>query len=60
MLQDVLAGRRTEIEPINGAVVAEAERLGVSAPATKVLLRLVRMRERRAGREARDGPHPLR
>jgi 2-dehydropantoate 2-reductase len=47
MLRDVLAGRRTEIEFINGAVVAEAERLGVSVPATKVLLRLVRMRETR-------------
>jgi len=52
MLQDVLAGRRTEIEFINGAVVAEAERLGVSAPATKVLLRLVRMRESRSDRTA--------
>jgi 2-dehydropantoate 2-reductase len=49
MLQDVLAGRPTEIDFINGAVVAEAERVGVSVPATKVLLRLVHMQERRAG-----------
>ena len=29
MLQDRLAGRRTEIEQINGAIVREAEALGL-------------------------------
>ena len=47
MLQDVLAGRPTEIETINGAVVAAAARLGSQVPVTETLLRLVRMRERR-------------
>lgn len=46
MLQDVLAGRATEIESINGAVVAEAERLGIKTPTTESLLRLVRILER--------------
>ncbi|WP_441251897.1 ketopantoate reductase family protein [Tardiphaga sp. 71_E8_N1_1] len=47
MLQDVIAGRQTEIEAINGAVVEEAERIGVKAPVTEALLRLVRMHDRR-------------
>jgi 2-dehydropantoate 2-reductase len=47
MLQDVIAGRRTEIESINGAVVSEAERLGLRVPVTEALLRLVRMHDRR-------------
>lgn len=47
MLQDVLAGRPTEIASINGAVVQEAEQQGVSVPATLALLHLVRIIERR-------------
>lgn len=43
MLQDVLAGRPTEIESINGAVVAVAERHGVDVPRTRTLLELVRL-----------------
>ena len=43
MLQDVLAGRRTEIEQINGALVAEGERLGVATPVTRMLRDLVRL-----------------
>lgn len=45
MLGDVLAGRATEIEDINGAVVAEARRLGIEARATETLLLLVRLSE---------------
>lgn len=48
MLQDVLAGRPTEIEAINGAVVARAELRGIPTPATRALLALVRLME--AGR----------
>ncbi|KVN38974.1 2-dehydropantoate 2-reductase [Burkholderia pyrrocinia] len=43
MLQDVLAGRRTEIESINGAVVAAARETGVAVPHTDTLLGLVRL-----------------
>lgn len=47
MLQDVLAGRKTEIEAINGAVVAAADRSGIAVPCTRTLLRLVRLVEAR-------------
>jgi 2-dehydropantoate 2-reductase len=42
MLQDVMNRRRTEIDAINGAVVAEAEKLGVPAPINLVLFNLVK------------------
>lgn len=49
MAQDVLAGRPTEIEAINGAVVQAADALGVPVPLTRALLTMVRMVERRDG-----------
>jgi 2-dehydropantoate 2-reductase len=45
MLQDRLAGRRTEIEAINGQVVREAAALGVPAPVVATLADLVRLGE---------------
>lgn len=48
MLQDVLAGRKTEIEAINGAVVAAARGVPMAAPCTEALLHLVRLVEARA------------
>jgi 2-dehydropantoate 2-reductase len=42
MLQDRLAGRKTEIEAINGAVARAAEALGVPVPTTAVMADLVR------------------
>jgi 2-dehydropantoate 2-reductase len=47
MLQDIRAGRRTEIEAITGAVVALARQRGVAAPVNESLLTLVRSLERR-------------
>lgn len=46
MLQDLEAGRRTEIDAINGAVVQEAERRGVDVPLNRALVALVSGYER--------------
>ena len=43
MLQDVLAGRTTEIESINAAAVREADQLGIQLPATSILADLVKV-----------------
>lgn len=45
MLQDRLANRPTEIESINGAIVREAEQLGIRTPVTSTLADLVRLLE---------------
>lgn len=45
MLQDRLAGRRTEIESINGAVLEAARRHNVASPALQILTDLVRIGE---------------
>jgi 2-dehydropantoate 2-reductase len=42
MLQDVLAGRRTEIDSINGAIVEEGARLAVPTPINYALTLLVK------------------
>jgi 2-dehydropantoate 2-reductase len=41
MLQDILAGRRTEINQINGALVTYGEQCGVETPVNKMLTKLV-------------------
>lgn len=53
MLVDILSGRRTEIESLNGAVAAAADRLGVEVPKTRTLLALVRLVEARVVGNAR-------
>lgn len=45
MLQDIKAGRRTEIDSINGAIVEAARRAGIAAPITETLWRLVKLEE---------------
>lgn len=45
MFQDMAAGRRTEIDAINGAIADIADRLGVPAPINRALARLVRLAE---------------
>ena len=47
MLQDILAGRLTEVGAINGAVVEKGQRSGIAVPHTKTLLDLVRLMEAR-------------
>lgn len=45
MLQDLLAGRRTEVDALNGAVVEAAVRSGVDAPLNRLLATLLRLAE---------------
>ena len=45
MLEDVEARRRTEVDHITGALVREAERLGVPVPLQTAMYRLVKARE---------------
>ncbi len=42
MLQDVEAGRRTEIDVINGAVVRAADEAGVAVPINRALMQLIK------------------
>jgi 2-dehydropantoate 2-reductase len=48
MLQDLERGRPTEIDAINGYVVARGAELGVDVPANTMLTHLIRARVRRA------------
>jgi 2-dehydropantoate 2-reductase len=41
MLQDVEAERKTEIDVINGAVVREADRMGIEVPVNRAMLALI-------------------
>jgi len=45
MLQDRLAGRASEIESINGAVIGHARALGIATPVTETMTDLVRLIE---------------
>jgi len=42
MLQDVLRAKKTEIDYINGSIVDEGERLGISVPVNRTLTSLVK------------------
>ena len=55
MLQDIEAGEQTEVDAIYGVMIAEAERLGIGVPASRVTAALIRARERVA---ARTDPDP--
>jgi 2-dehydropantoate 2-reductase len=46
MLQDVLRGRRTEIEAINGYIVRRAEEHGIATPVNEALYGLVNMADK--------------
>jgi 2-dehydropantoate 2-reductase len=47
VLLDIEAGRKSEIDMINGAIISEAEKAGMSAPVNATLTGLVRALERR-------------
>ncbi|BBC73885.1 conserved hypothetical protein [Altererythrobacter sp. B11] len=49
MLQDVKAGRRTEIDAINGAIVEAAQAAGVPVPVTETLYRMVKLEDAKLG-----------
>ena len=46
MLQDLDAGRRTEIDRLSGAIVKRAAAHGIPVPLTATMVRLIRARER--------------
>ena len=46
MASDLAAGRRTEIDQINGALVAAGRRVGVPTPYNDAMVRLIKARER--------------
>ena len=45
MLQHIEAGRLTEIDALNGALLSEAKSLNISVPFNKALVNLVKARE---------------
>ena len=45
LLQDVLKGRRTEIDHLNGYVLRRGEALGIATPANRTLHALVKLLE---------------
>jgi 2-dehydropantoate 2-reductase len=47
MLQDILAGRRTEIEHLTGALLRLAQRRGVNVPTHRAFYQLIRVMEAR-------------
>jgi 2-dehydropantoate 2-reductase len=49
MLQDILHGRKTEIEYLNGAVVAAGKRLGIATPYNACISDLIRFKETSKG-----------
>lgn len=54
MYQDILAGRRTEIDFINGALAREGESLGIPVPTNRALTLLVKSLEMSAPKRVPD------
>jgi 2-dehydropantoate 2-reductase len=52
MLQDIRAGRPTEVGALNGAIAGKAEEKGLAAPVNRTLARLVAVAEGAAGQAA--------
>jgi 2-dehydropantoate 2-reductase len=49
VLLDLMAGRKSEIDVINGSIPREARKLGLQAPVNEAVTQLVRARERQLG-----------
>jgi 2-dehydropantoate 2-reductase len=58
MLQDLDAGRPTEIDAISGGILRRARAHGIAVPLTETVLRLVRGRERSALKGGGRGDQP--
>jgi 2-dehydropantoate 2-reductase len=56
MLQDVLRGKRTEIDFINGAIVRHAKALGIATPVNEALTNLVRTIEASYDKTVKETP----
>ncbi len=55
MLQDAEAGRRTEIDVINGAIVAAGKRTGIATPHNQAMVNLVKgLEAKRAARQSEE------
>ncbi len=52
MLQDIEAGRKTEVEAFGGKVVALGERYGVPTPINQTIVRIIQVLERTGSKEA--------
>ncbi len=59
MWQDLVRGFRTEVDAMNGGIVAEAERLGMQAPLNWALVQFVHSRERRELRKQEQSAQTL-
>jgi len=59
MAQDLVRGFRTEVDAMNGGIVAEAERLGMSAPLNWALVQFVHSRERQQRRKQEKSEQTL-
>ncbi|MFZ0274164.1 MAG: 2-dehydropantoate 2-reductase [Acidobacteriaceae bacterium] len=59
MLQDILAGRRTEIDSINGAIVRAAQAHNLPAPHTAMLWTLVSLIDARQARQSEERTKPV-
>jgi 2-dehydropantoate 2-reductase len=55
MLVDLEQGERTEIDAINGAVISEANRVGVKVPTNQLVTALIRAREGRSSSVTTNG-----
>jgi len=56
MCTDILLGRKTEVDSLNGAVGEEGKRLGVSSPVNETIARLVKLIEKNRGNQLLSYP----
>ncbi len=59
MWQDLVRGFRTEVDAMNGGIVAEAKRLGLEAPLNWALQQFIHSRERQQSRHQEKGAQTL-